>query len=165
MAPTILQMCDNMLALVPSLAGLQPEGIGFKFPPSESKPSADLLGFLRETRRHLKTSLYPKDEDLLLLNAMAKKAGLFLTTAMKCTDNRQLYVTEEGFVGLGPIAMKEGIRIVYVGDTPLIFAMRERKKQGVKEYEMLGETYLHGFMNGEVAMTAIGDMAGDIVIV
>lgn len=32
-----------MPAIDPSLADLQPEGIGFRFLPSDSKPSADLL--------------------------------------------------------------------------------------------------------------------------
>lgn len=169
MAQTILKMCDDMPAINSSLANLQPEGIGFRFPPSDSKPSADLLKFLQQTRRRVKTSLYPNDQDVLLLDALAKKASIFLTTALKYTTDCQLYVTEAGFVGLGPIAMKEGDIIMYVRDTPLIFAMRKREQlqeeEGADEYEMLGETYLHGFMNEELATTVMARIASDIVIV
>lgn len=174
MAQTVLQMCDDMPALDPSLTDLQPDGIGFRFPSCDSKPSADLLRFLRETRRRVKTSLYPNDDDVLLLDVLAKKASTFLTTALKYTTDRQLYVTDAGFVGLGPIAMKEGDCVMYVRGTPLLFAMRKRQRlqeqkqeqeEGADEYEMLGETYLHGFMNEELATTVMERIASDVVIV
>lgn len=167
MAQTILQLFDHMAADDPSNnAAWAPEGIGHMFPPSDSKPSASMLKDLQARRNRVKTSLYPKDEDLAVLDTLAKKAGVFVTATGKYTTDRQLYVTEEGLVGLGPLSMNEGDRIVYVRGTPFLFAMREKERGNGNgnEYEMLGETYVHMLANGELAEIGMGDRAGDIVV-
>lgn len=153
-------MVEYAPGIDPSFASLKPELIGFMFPPSDSKPSASMPKYLQETRNRVKTSLYPKDEDLAALGTLAKKAGVFMIVALKYAADRQLYITEEGLVGLGPISMKEGDRIVYVQASRLLFAMREKGE----EHEMLGETYLHGFMNGQLAEIGFADLAGDVVV-
>ncbi|KAI1768173.1 HET-domain-containing protein [Hypoxylon sp. FL1150] len=61
--------------------------------------------------------------------------------------NRRFYATQNGYIGLGPSEAKSGdLVVVLLGNTlPLIL----RKEDD--HYLVVGETYTHGIMNGEIA--------------
>jgi hypothetical protein len=58
-------------------------------------------------------------------------------------------VTNEGHVGVAPCRAREGdvVAILYGCSIPLVF-----RKRGQREaWQVIGEAYVHGFMNGEIA--------------
>jgi hypothetical protein len=59
---------------------------------------------------------------------------------------RDLFVTEDGQMGIGPSDIRIGdwVCILYGGDVPYVL-----RPQGKVEYKFIGESYVHGFMNGE----------------
>jgi hypothetical protein len=65
--------------------------------------------------------------------------------ALQMSTNRRLLVTDDGYVGLGPIKARQGdhICILYGCSVPLVF--REIKGG----FSLVGEAYVHGFMDGE----------------
>lgn len=72
------------------------------------------------------------------------------------TMNRRLFFTEKGYMGLGPARMKAG-DVAYVfagGHMPFIIrSANERVVPGVGRrdcYELVGDCYIHGIMDGEV---------------
>ena len=69
---------------------------------------------------------------------------------------RRLFVTEAGLVGIGPSNIKEGDEAVILcgGRCPYILQPSSDPKERSKQtYRLLGNSYIHGVMNGE-AMTA-----------
>jgi hypothetical protein len=72
---------------------------------------------------------------------------------LRCNDTtgsmaRRLITTNKGHIGMGPYRVRKGDRIyVLLGcSVPLIL----RPRQGQPSYQVVGECYLHGFMDGEV---------------
>lgn len=61
---------------------------------------------------------------------------------------RRLITTNEGHIGMAPYRVQKGDRIcVLLGcNIPLVL----RRREGESSYEVIGECYVHGFMNGEV---------------
>jgi hypothetical protein len=69
--------------------------------------------------------------------------------------NRHAFLSEKGFVGLGPVGLREGdlIGVFKVGNflTILRNGAMERTEGDEKEcYELVGEAYVHGIMYGEL---------------
>ena len=155
MALTVLQLLDN-----PEYAERAPESFGNAFPPSDSKPTSDWFKVLQETRNRVRTKLYPKAEDVAVVQVLKKETTVFLSVVERYMTNRQIYVTEQGLVGIGPSSMKKGDQIVWIQDSQFLFVMRERGP----EYELIGETYLHGAMNGEMDEAGIERLVGDVVV-
>lgn len=60
---------------------------------------------------------------------------------------RRLMVTSEGIVGMAPCRAREGdvLAIVFGCNIPLVL-----RNVGQSSYQVIGEGYAHGFMNGEV---------------
>jgi hypothetical protein len=84
------------------------------------------------------------------VNLSKLKTNIFLS---RCNDTtvsmaRRLITTNEGHIGMGPCRVRKGDRIcVLLGcSIPLILRLRE----GQPSYQVVGECYLHGFMDGEV---------------
>ncbi|KAF5722720.1 heterokaryon incompatibility 6 OR allele [Fusarium mundagurra] len=63
--------------------------------------------------------------------------------------DRMFFITELGFVGIGPMSMKPGdhVCILYGGSTP--FVVRPVDGAGDEDYLFLGESFVNGLMNGE----------------
>ncbi|KAH6669233.1 heterokaryon incompatibility protein-domain-containing protein [Halenospora varia] len=61
------------------------------------------------------------------------------------STNRRLFVTDNGYIGLGPVKMRKGdqICILYGCSVPIVL----RKASG--GVTLVGEAYLHGLMDGE----------------
>ncbi|KAJ9149450.1 hypothetical protein NKR23_g4217 [Pleurostoma richardsiae] len=81
-----------------------------------------------------------------------------LTPVAPC---RRVYRTEAGYLGLGPASMEVGDEVWMVEDARVPFVLRAREGEGDGGYALVGETYVHGFMDAEMKRR-IGDRVGDI---
>ena len=72
------------------------------------------------------------------------------TNALNTWDRRS-YLTERGFIGLGPRAMESGdvICLLFGGRIPYL----PRRVEGGC-YSLVGEIYVHSFMDGEFMATS-----------
>ncbi|EWG55352.1 hypothetical protein FVEG_17511 [Fusarium verticillioides 7600] len=63
--------------------------------------------------------------------------------------NRIFFMTELGYVGIGPLSMKPGdhVCVLYGGSTP--FVVRPVDGAGDEDCLFLGESFVNGLMNGE----------------
>lgn len=65
---------------------------------------------------------------------------------------RALYRTEGGYLGLGPRSVEYGDEVWLLQGAGVPFILRKDGEQS----ELIGETYLHGFMDGKMAQKVIG---------
>jgi len=79
---------------------------------------------------------------------------IFPKVCNKC-NGRRLFMTNDGHFGIGPRAMEPGdeVAVLFGGITPFIVrsvSQRRRESEGYGLYTFVGESYIHGFMRGEV---------------
>lgn len=62
---------------------------------------------------------------------------------------RRLLITEGGYIGVAPCRARPGdvIAILYGCSIPLVL----REQSSLAKWQVIGEGYVHGYMNGEVA--------------
>jgi len=68
--------------------------------------------------------------------------------AFKLGKNRKLFRTSCGYIGLCPKYAVPGDKIVYLRGAKVPFVLRPTSREN--EFTLVGEVYLHGFMNGEM---------------
>lgn len=82
----------------------------------------------------------------------------FITEAQRAlvatVPNRRFFVTKQGYMGLGPVSMQPDDRVVILPGARVPFLLRSAPSPvpldlGSSVYCMVGECYVHGFMNGE----------------
>lgn len=144
MAQTAIDTVDGIFEESGGETIVSPSIIAEPFPASDSKPCPSWLDDLQAIKARVKTSLYPKEEDVEGLEALYKKAGIFMARWLRFAVNRRLYVTLNGYVGLGPVSMRVADRITVINGSELLFLVRD--KDAV--HELVGETYVHG-LSGE----------------
>ena len=85
-----------------------------------------------------------EENDKPVTKDMVAKA--FWYDMLRAGKNRQFCVTKKGYMGWAPPAAAVGDRIcvLFGGQVPYVV---RRQKEG---YKFLGESYIHGMMNGEV---------------
>ncbi len=71
----------------------------------------------------------------------------FFQSVEKTVPSRCFFTTEDGEMGLGPYPAKIGDLAVMLYGADFILVLRERGAQ----YELIGDAYVHGIMNGELA--------------
>jgi len=65
--------------------------------------------------------------------------------------DRRLYLTERGYLGLGPSTTQEGDEVWVLKGARVPFVLRwPETPTSEVERQLVGETYLHGFMDGEM---------------
>lgn len=65
-------------------------------------------------------------------------------------ENRRIFVTGTEFMVIGPAEMEVGDQVVILEGARVPFVLR--RKEGEDEaWEVVSDTYLHGFMKGEIA--------------
>jgi hypothetical protein len=94
-----------------------------------------------------------KDKDKLYDRGLDK--GLF--------SGQRLYMTSRGLIGLGPPSMRSGDHVCFICDSTVPFILRP--EVDARHYCLIGETYVHGFMNGEVLETDFKDQIGQLFLV
>ena len=69
----------------------------------------------------------------------------------KACFNRRPYLTRKGLVGLGPRDVRQGdvLCIIYGSYSPLILRPVESSTGKAREFELVGEAYCDGLMDGE----------------
>lgn len=162
MAETLLDAFEHLGMLGPEFSDMRAEMIGAQFPSGPAKPHPFLIRYLGEVRQRVRTSLYPSERDTKLLDTVKRKANVFATAARRFTAGRQLFVTKDGRVGLGPASMDVGDRLLLVAGARMLFVVREIQ-EGM--FELVGETYLHGCMDGELVNRGVAQLAGEVVLI
>lgn len=70
--------------------------------------------------------------------------------------HQSLYKTTSGFIGLAPPSMRPGDQVFFlICDATVLSILRG--EQTAAHYALIGEKYLHGFMNGEVCQKYFTD--------
>ena len=81
---------------------------------------------------------------------------------------RRLYTTSKGYIGLGPMSTQVDDEVWIICDAKTPFVLHPQPEnsnvpdnsnqtEAVKEFQLVGETYLHGFMNGEALESGLLD--------
>ncbi|KAH8592869.1 hypothetical protein B0O99DRAFT_629186 [Bisporella sp. PMI_857] len=81
------------------------------------------------------------------------RIDLLEASMKRATIKRAFFVTEKGYMGLGPSSMEEG-DLVYVlsgGQVPFIL----RPTRLAEGFSLVGESYVHGIMDGEATVLGI----------
>ena len=124
------------------------EKIRSMFPDSELMPSTTYLQDLgRSFSRCNWPEQLPTREDIGRVRKAEASTQVFKLMASRsfCSNSRCLYITEPGFVGIGPSTMRETDCVVWIKGACKLFILRPKGD----EYTMVGETYVHGAMHGE----------------
>ena len=87
-----------------------------------------------------------------------RTAWLILTFMMTAMSNHVIFITAQGYLGLGPALTEVGDRVVLFGGSETPFIVRESASAGDdevrKEFCIVGDCCLHGFMRGELLTEA-----------
>lgn len=75
-------------------------------------------------------------------------AEVFRASLMYVAPFRRLFVTEKGYIGLGPRSLEVGDSVVLFSGGRFPFVVRRYGE----EFMVVGETYTHGIMEGEVLL-------------
>jgi Heterokaryon incompatibility protein (HET) len=97
----------------------------------------------REAVQHQSVSLWPKDDhDPVNFEFLFKRT---------CAG-RRFCVTEKGFMGLVPRSAKPGDKVCILlgAETPFVLRSKARERNEMVQYELIGEAYVHGIMDGEL---------------
>ena len=78
--------------------------------------------------------------------------------------DRRLYRTSRGHFGLGPPSIVPGDQVWMICDSLVPLVLRPAPSNEGR-YELMGETYLHGFMHGEMLSTELQDRLGPVWLV
>lgn len=68
--------------------------------------------------------------------------------------SRRLYKTSQGLLGLGPGSIRKGDSVCMIQGARVPYVLREQV--GRSGWKIVGETYLHGFMHGEMVAALHG---------
>ncbi|PVH69010.1 hypothetical protein DL98DRAFT_186794 [Cadophora sp. DSE1049] len=82
------------------------------------------------------------------LNRVERDAAAFHTALSPTIPFRRLYLTEKGYLGLGPQSMMVGDQVSMLQAARVPFVLRGNADGS---FELMGETYVHGFMDGRMA--------------
>ncbi|PMD20424.1 hypothetical protein NA56DRAFT_704766 [Hyaloscypha hepaticicola] len=70
----------------------------------------------------------------------------FPNTIGYMNTNRRYFISKKGYLGLGPLGSKAGDLVVILFGLDMPFVLRPEDEG---QYRIIGETYLHGIMDGE----------------
>jgi hypothetical protein len=88
-------------------------------------------------------------------------------SVVRATSGRCMFVTAKGYIGLGPHSLKPGdsIAILLGGCTP--FALERGDIEGLEDehWKLLGDCYVHGWMDGELVHNENTGDWGNVVLV
>lgn len=67
--------------------------------------------------------------------------------ALRSVKEAKFFRTRKGFMGTGPLSMREGDSVWLFPGAQVFFILRE--KLGTDRFELIGDAYVHGLMHGE----------------
>ncbi len=112
------------------------------------------------------------EERTVELNAILEEIrmkGFFFSSLFEIVfPYRRLYTTSKGYIGLGPLSTQVGDEVWIICEAIAPFILHPQPENsnvpdnsiqtgGVKQFKLVGETYLHGFMNGEALKSGLLD--------
>lgn len=118
-------------------------------------PAQALMPVFQESREWLSSILSPLETDIEPDSNVATGYGPYLRWVWHFCNGRSLFTTEEGHIGLAPIAAKPGDRICVLLGSDAPFLLRPT---GNEQYQLVGPCYTHGIMSGEALL---GPLPGD----
>ena len=92
------------------------------------------------------TAFEPED---LIAGSNVQENLTFVASFQQATRNRRFFVTEQGYMGLGPRLMRPGDVVCVLLGSGVPFVLREGGGVGGGWYGLVGECYCHGAMDGE----------------
>jgi hypothetical protein len=85
---------------------------------------------------------------------LSKEVHEFNCSVMNGICNRRFFISEKGYIGLAPATAAPGdkIAILFGGNVPYILRRNEHESSETSEltWTFLGDSYVHGIMDGEV---------------
>jgi hypothetical protein len=84
-------------------------------------------------------------KDATTLRNISNEAARHITAYI---DNRSFFVTKRGYIGIGPNTMKSGDIVCTLFGSTVPFILRA--VEGSEKFRLLGESYVHGIMDGEL---------------
>lgn len=78
---------------------------------------------------------------------------------LEALESRRPFLTKRGFVGIGPRRMELGDLIAVFAESKVPFVLRPVSGGDTPElaYNLIGEAYCHGLMDGEVSSFGLGE--------
>jgi hypothetical protein len=80
------------------------------------------------------------------------------------STERCLFVTQKGYVGLGPESINPATDEIWLLMGAKVPFVLRRDAEGGSRYRLVGEVYLHGFMHGEALDTEVKERVGLVTI-
>jgi hypothetical protein len=107
----------------------------------------DWVGFQKRVTSFMNLSILDKAERSYSALTESEETWFhYRWRAQACTAGRVLFETNSGYVGLGPQSLQKNdlVCVLYGGKVPFIL------RPDGDHYKFVGESYVHGFMEGEV---------------
>ncbi|OCL13303.1 hypothetical protein AOQ84DRAFT_372307 [Glonium stellatum] len=100
----------------------------------------------REIHKRVKIQLLRRFNNNSELKSLPTKLQIALidNSIMSATLNRRLFISHDGYIGLGPASTREGDELYLIkgGRTPFVLRRNTRR-----HYELVGDCYAHGLMD------------------
>ena len=115
---------------------------------------ASMPGF-QQSREWLLSILNSQETDVALDADVAAGGRDYLFNVWRFCSGRNLFMTEEGYIGLAPRAAKAGdcVCVLLGSNSPFLL-----HPTGNNQYQIVGHCYAHGIMSGEALL---GPLPGD----
>ncbi|KAL7627088.1 hypothetical protein AAE478_003864 [Parahypoxylon ruwenzoriense] len=114
----------------------------------EDAPYVSMAELYANFRRHYLLFLGESMDPGRLPGETGKAAAAnFRRSVDSATHGRRLFTTKGGYVGIGPNSTRSGDCVVLFCGGSTAYVLRKDSKGPT--YKFLGESYVHGFMNGE----------------
>jgi hypothetical protein len=72
----------------------------------------------------------------------------FLQKSLQSMEGLCFFLTQEGYIGIGPPLMESGDRVCIVFGCP--YPVILRKVENASGYRLVGDAYIYGMMQGEM---------------
>lgn len=88
-------------------------------------------------------------------------------SVVRATSGRCMFITSKGYIGLGPhsLQVKDSVAILLGGSTPFALRPDQGKPKDVEHWKLIGDCYIHGWMDGELVRSEDTGLWGDVVLV
>ncbi|KAG4441714.1 hypothetical protein IFR05_002793 [Cadophora sp. M221] len=86
-----------------------------------------------------------------------RKAGRFMESFSLYCDNRRFFRCKGGMLGWGPDQVREGDAICVLDGASVPFVLRPVEVEGGRRFEVVGDAYVSGIMDGEAMELVVED--------
>ena len=113
-----------------------------------SFPIRELLAERPERHQNLSSWTEHWSSKLAQLSGHRKQTEMFLQAITSACSYRRLFMTRSGYLGIGPWSLQKGDSVMIVAGAYVPYIVRQTGGSS-ESYELIGEAYVHGIMNGE----------------